>query len=63
MERRDLILELCHKSGDTGPEEEIVEEWEANHACCCTLHVDKAAHGDVAILDRIRTCMGLVEKC
>ncbi len=59
MEPRDLILELCHESGDIGPEYEIVEEWEANHACCCNLHVYNAAQGDVATLNEIRTCMGL----
>lgn len=59
MERRELILDLCHEAGDTGSENEIVEEWKANHACCCDLHVDKAAQGDVATLNKIRTCMGL----
>lgn len=34
MECRDLILELCREAGDTGPKDEIVKEWEANHACC-----------------------------
>jgi len=59
MERRDFILELCHEAGDTGPEDELVEEWEANHACCCNLYVENAAQGDVATLNNIRTCMGL----
>jgi len=59
MERRDFILELCHEAGDTGREDEIVEEWEANHACCCNLYVENAAEGDVATLNNIRTCMGL----
>jgi hypothetical protein len=29
MERRELILELCRQAGDTGPEDEIIEDWEA----------------------------------
>lgn len=60
MERRDLILELCHEAGDTGSEDEIIEEWEANHACCCNLYVGNAAQGDVDTLNKIRTCMGLL---
>jgi hypothetical protein len=59
MGRRDLILELCHEAGDSGPEYEIVEDWEANHACCCNLHIDNAAQGDGAMLSEIRRCMGL----
>jgi len=59
MERRDFILGLCHEARHTGPEDEIIEEWEANHACCCNLYVDKAAQGDVATLNDIRACMGL----
>jgi len=59
MERRDFILELCHEARHTGPEDEIVEEWEANHACCCNFYVDSAAQGDIATLYEIRKCMGL----
>ncbi len=59
MGRRDLILELCHEAGDRSPEYEIVEDWEANHACCCNLYIDNAAQGDVAMLSEIRRCMGL----
>lgn len=59
MERRDLILELCREVGETGFEDDIVEEWEANHACCCNLYIDNAAQGDAATLNKIRTCMGL----
>jgi hypothetical protein len=59
MERRDLILELCREAGDTGSEDEIVKEWEANHACYCNLHIDNASQGDVDTLKKIRMCMGL----
>jgi hypothetical protein len=37
----------------------LVEDWEANHACCCALHLDYAAQGDTKTLNTIRTCMGL----
>ncbi len=59
MERRDLIVELCREAGDTRLEAEAVEDWEADHACCCTLHVEKAARGDAGTLHNIRACMGL----
>lgn len=59
LEIRELILELCHEAGDTGSEDEIIQEWKANHAYCCRLHVDNAARGDIATLSKIRTCMGL----
>ena len=59
MEIREFILELCHEAGDTSSENEIIEEWKVNHACCCRLHVDNAARGDMATLSKIRTCMGL----
>lgn len=59
MEGRDLILELCHEAGDVGSEDEIVKEWEANHACCCNFNIDNASQGDVDTLKKIRTCMGL----
>ncbi len=59
MERRDLIIALCHSAGDTGAEEDLVATWEANHACCCAFHVDNAMRGDVATLNNIRRCMGL----
>ncbi len=59
MGRRELILELCRQAGDTGPEDEIIEDWEANHACCCNFYVGNAARGHVATLNEIRTCMGL----
>ncbi len=59
MGRRDLILELCDEAGDRGPKYEIVEDWEANHACCCNLYIDNAAQGDGTMLSEIRRCMGL----
>ncbi len=59
MERRDLIVELCREAGDTRSEAAAVEDWEADHACCCTLHVEKAARGDAGTLHNIRACMGL----
>jgi hypothetical protein len=59
MERRELILELCHEAGDTGSKDEIIKEWEACHACCCNLKVHNASQGDVETLKKIRKCMGL----
>ena len=59
MEIRDLIIELCHEAGDGGSDDEIMEEWKANHACCCRLRVDEAVQGDMATLSKIRLCMGL----
>lgn len=59
MERRELILELCSEAGDSGQEDQIIEDWGANHACCCNFYVDNAAQGDVATLNEIRRCMGL----
>ena len=59
MERRDLIVDLCREAGETGSEKEAVEQWEADHACCCTLHADHAAEGDRETLTNIRACMGL----
>lgn len=59
MERRDLILELCREVGETGFEDEIVEECEANHACCCNLNVGNAVQGYVDTLNKISTCMEL----
>ncbi len=32
MERRDLIVELCHKAGDVGSEDEIVKEMRSKKA-------------------------------
>jgi hypothetical protein len=58
-ERQDLIIALCQEAGDTGPLDVLVEDWEANHACCCALHLDYAAQGDTKTLNTIRTCMGL----
>jgi hypothetical protein len=58
-ERQDLIIALCQEAGDTGPLDVLVGDWEANHACCCALHLDHAAQGDTKTLNTIRTCMGL----
>ena len=59
MERQDCIVALCQEAGDTDAEEALIETWEADHACCCALHVDSAARGDITTLNLIRTCMGL----
>jgi len=58
-ERQEFIIALCQEAGDTGPPDVLVEDWEANHACCCALHLDHAAQGDTKTLNTIRTCMGL----
>ncbi len=59
MEIRELILELCREAGDAGPEDDIVNEWEGDHGCCCKLNAENAALGNVAVLSQIRSCMGL----
>jgi hypothetical protein len=58
-ERQAFIIALCQEAGDTGPPDVLVEDWEANHACCCALHLDHAVQGDPKTLHTIRTCMGL----
>ena len=58
-ERQKLIIALCQEAGDTDSPEVLVEDWEANHACCCALHLDHVAQGDTKTLSSIRTCMGL----
>jgi hypothetical protein len=60
-ERPEFIIALCHEAGDTGHSEVLVEDWEANHACCCALHLERAAQGDTKTLNTIRACMGLPE--
>lgn len=62
IDRRKLILELCHEAGETATDDEILQDWEADHACCCSLHAANAALGDIATLNNIRACMGLVLK-
>ena len=57
--RQEFIMALCQEAGVTGPTDVLVEDWEANHACCCALHLDHAAQGDRTALNTIRTCMGL----
>ena len=59
MEIREFILELCSEAGDTGPEDNIVNEWEGDHGCCCKLNAEDAARGNIAVLNQIRSCMGL----
>ena len=54
-ERQEFIMTLRQEAGDTGPPDVLVEEWEANHACCCALHLDRAAQGDTKTLNIIRT--------
>jgi hypothetical protein len=44
--RQEFIIALCQEAGDTGPPDVLVEDWEANHACCCALHLDYAVQGD-----------------
>ena len=58
-ERQACMIALCQEAGDTGPPDVLVEDWEANHACCCALHLDHAVQGDPKTLHTIRTCMGL----
>ena len=58
-ERQEFIIALCQEAGETGPLDVLVEDWEANHACCCALHLDHAVQGDPKTLHTIRTCMGL----
>ena len=57
--RQEFIMALCREAGGTGPPDVLVEDWESNHACCCALHLDHAAQGDLKPLNTIRTCMGL----
>ena len=59
MEIRELILELSREAGDTGAEDDIVNAWEGDHGCCCKLNAENAALGNVAVLNQIRSCMGL----
>ena len=59
MEYRDMVLKLCNEMKGSGPDNELVEGWENDHACCCWLHADKAAQGDRLALNNIRRCMGL----
>jgi hypothetical protein len=58
-EPQDLIVALSEEAGDTGPRDVLVSAWEANHACCCALHLEHAAQGDTKTLNAIRICMGL----
>ncbi len=57
--RQEFIIALCQEAGDTGPPDVLVEDWEANHACCCALHLGHAVQADPKTLNTIRTCMGL----
>ncbi len=59
METRQLILELCYEAGETGPDDDIVDEWQGDHGCCCNLNAEDAARGNVAVVNQIRSCMGL----
>jgi hypothetical protein len=53
------IVELCREAGVSGSREEIVERWEADHACCCNLHVGRAVRGDESTMEKIRECTKL----
>src|SRR6266581_9437288 len=44
--RQEFIIALCQEAGDTGPPDVLVEDWEANHACCCALHLGHAVQAD-----------------
>ena len=44
-EQQEFIIALCQEAGDTGPPDVLVEDWEANHACCCALHLDTQRRG------------------
>ena len=59
METRQLILELCYEAENAGPDDDIVDEWQGDHGCCCKLNAENAARGDVAMVNQIRSCMGL----
>jgi len=59
METRQLILELCYEAGESGPDDDIVDEWQGDHGCCCKLNAEEAARGNVALVNQIRSCMGL----
>ena len=60
MESREFILELCGEAGVTGPDDEVIAEWEGNHGCCCKLNAEDAARGNVTVVNQIRLCMGLL---
>ena len=60
MDRGSLIVALCREAGGTDTETELVEHWEANHACCCAFHAARAGAGDRQALEAIRRCMGLI---
>ncbi len=59
MDRRQLILALCREAGGTDTETSLIEQWEADHACCCAFHVVRAVAGDRRTLEAIRRCMGI----
>lgn len=59
QEIQQFIISLSYEAGWIGPKDEIVDEWEVNHGCCCMLRADSAAQGDVTVVDQIRACMGL----
>jgi hypothetical protein len=59
MNREEFILALCREAGEPGAEAIMLEQWEANHACCCAFHATQAAAGDRATTEAIRRCMGL----
>jgi hypothetical protein len=46
---------LVPRSRDIGPPQVLVEDWEANHACCCALHLERAAQGDTKTFNTIRS--------
>jgi len=52
METRELILGLCCEAGHTGPVDDIVNEWEGDHGCCCKLNAEDAARGNIAVLNQ-----------
>jgi hypothetical protein len=59
MNREQFILALCREAGERGAEASVVEQWEADHACCCAFQATQGAAGDRQTVENIRRCMGL----
>jgi hypothetical protein len=59
MNREQFILALCREAGEPGAEASVVEQWEADHACCCAFRATQGAGGDRQTVETIRRCMGL----
>jgi hypothetical protein len=59
MNREHFILTLCREAGELGVEATVIEQWEADHACCCAFQVTRAAAGERQTVETIRRCMDL----